>query len=166
MKSSPPPFLIRQVLTHALNGIESNNFELPLYSRAGTRVELSLNATTRHSAKGEVVGAVMVGQDITGKKDIEKAQIAAAKARAASDAKGKFMASMSHEMRTPLNGVLGMLQLALELELPARGLKFVQNAMMSAQHLMNLVNDILDISKIEAGKLEVRQPASRSLTDT
>ena len=43
------------------------------------------------------------------------------------------MASMSHEMRTPLNGVLGMLQLALELELPPRGLKFVQNAMMSAQ---------------------------------
>ena len=148
---------VRQVLTHALNGIESNNFELPLYSRSGTRVELSLNATTRHSAKGEVVGVVMVGQDITGKKDIEKAQIAAAKARAASDAKGKFMASMSHEMRTPLNGVLGMLQLALELDLPPKGLKFVQNAMMSAQHLMNLVNDILDISKIEAGRLELEQ---------
>ena len=53
---------VRQVLMHALNGIESTNFELPLYSRNGTRVELSLNATTRHSAKGEVVGAVMVGQ--------------------------------------------------------------------------------------------------------
>ena len=53
---------VRQVLTHALNGIESTNFELPLYSRSGTRVELSLNATTRHSAKGEVVGVVMVGQ--------------------------------------------------------------------------------------------------------
>ena len=39
---------------HALHGIDSNNFELPLYSRSGTRVELSLNATTRHSAKGEV----------------------------------------------------------------------------------------------------------------
>ena len=45
---------VRQVLTHAMNGIESNNFELPLYSRGGSRVELTLNATTRHSAKGEV----------------------------------------------------------------------------------------------------------------
>ena len=148
---------VRQVLTHAMNGIDSTNFELPLYARNGQRVELSLNATTRHSAKGEVVGVVMVGQDITGKKDVEKAQIAAAKARAASDAKGTFMASMSHEMRTPLNGVLGMLQLALELDLPPKGLKYAQNAMMSAQHLMNLVNDILDISKIEAGKLELEQ---------
>jgi signal transduction histidine kinase len=103
---------VRQVLQNALRGIETDNFELPLYSRGGQRVELLLNATTRHSAKGEVVGVVMVGQDITEKKDIEKAQIAAAKARAASDAKGKFMASMSHEMRTPLNGVLGMLQVA------------------------------------------------------
>ena len=82
------------------------------------------------------------------------------------------MASMSHEMRTPLNGVLGMLQLAMELELPPQGaaleqrrqstttsthLHHLQNAMMSAQHLMNLVNDILDISKIEAGKLELEQ---------
>ena len=80
-----------------------------------------------------------------------------AKARAASDAKGKFLASMSHEMRTPLNGVLGMLQLAMELELLPRALQYCQNAMMSAQHLMNLVNDILDISKIEAGKLELEQ---------
>ena len=69
------------------------------------------------------------------------------------------MASMSHEMRTPLNGVLGMLQLALDEgietnkgkddEVPSKALKYVQNAMKSAQHLMNLVNDILDISKIE-----------------
>jgi signal transduction histidine kinase len=137
------------------------------------RVELLLNATTRHDAKADVVGVVMVGQDITEKKDIEKAQIVAAKARAASDAKGKFMASMSHEMRTPLNGVLGMLQLALDLYNPqhpqhpdsspdgegstGKAQRYVQNAMKSAQHLMNLVNDILDISKIEAGKLELEQ---------
>ena len=60
-------------------------FELPLYSRQGVRVELLLNATTRSSAANRVVGVVMVGQDITSKKDIEKAQIVAAKARAASE---------------------------------------------------------------------------------
>ena len=137
-----------EVLTLAMQGISTDNFELPLYARDGSRVELLLNATTRKDARGEVVGVVMVGQDVTGKKDIEKAQITAAKvrwdpaetphthstrarlpllplqARAASDAKGKFMASMSHEMRTPLNGVLGMLQLAMELELPPQAVKY------------------------------------------
>ena len=106
---------VRQVISNAMSGINTENFELPLYSRHGQRVELLLNATTRHSASDAVVGVVMVGQDITEKKDMEKAQIAAAKARAASDAKGKFMASMSHEMRTPLNGVLGMLQVTAAL---------------------------------------------------
>ena len=57
---------------------------------------------------------------------------------------------MSHEMRTPLNGVLGMLQLAMSSELPPNAQRQVQNAYMSGEHLLNLVNDILDVSKIEA----------------
>ena len=67
-----------EVLTLAMQGISTDNFELPLYARDGSRVELLLNATTRKDARGEVVGVVMVGQDVTGKKDIEKAQMAAA----------------------------------------------------------------------------------------
>ena len=70
-----------EVLTLAMQGISTDNFELPLYARDGSRVELLLNATTRKDARGEVVGVVMVGQDVTGKKDIEKAQITAAKVR-------------------------------------------------------------------------------------
>ena len=75
--------------------------------------------------------------------------------RASNDAKGNFLASMSHEMRTPLNGVLGMLQLAMSHPLPPVVMQNVQNAYMSGEHLLNLVNDILDVSKIEAGKLEL-----------
>ena len=70
-----------EVLTLAMQGISTDNFELPLYARDGSRVELLLNATTRKDARGEVVGVVMVGQDVAGKKDIEKAQITAAKVR-------------------------------------------------------------------------------------
>ena len=66
-------------------------------------------------------------------------------------AKDAFLACMSHEMRTPLNGVLGMLQLAMSYELPEVVMQNVQNAYMSGEHLLNLVNDILDVSKIEAG---------------
>ena len=75
--------------------------------------------------------------------------------RASNDAKGNFLAAMSHEMRTPLNGVLGMLQLAMGHQLPELARQNVSNAVMSAEHLLNLVNDILDVSKIEAGKIEL-----------
>ena len=146
---------VADVLERALEGHDCQNFEFSIHSKDGRRVELLLNAATRRNAAQAIVGVVGVGQDITEKKYIEKAQINAAKMRASNDAKGNFLASMSHEMRTPLNGVLGMLQLAMSYELPHAVRKNVQNAYMSGEHLLNLVNDILDVSKIEAGKLEL-----------
>ena len=98
---------------------------------------------------------VGVGQDITEKKYMERAQIEAARMRASSDAKGNFLASMSHEMRTPLNGVLGMLQLVMSHELSSDVKQHVQNAYLSGEHLLNLVNDVLDVSKIEMGQLDL-----------
>ena len=146
---------VGEVLERALEGTDCQNFEFSINSKTGKRVELLLNAATRRNASGAIVGVVGVGQDITEKKYMEKAQINAAKIRASNDAKGNFLASMSHEMRTPLNGVLGMLQLAMSYELPEVVMQNVQNAYMSGEHLLNLVNDVLDVSKIEAGKLEL-----------
>ena len=146
---------VGDVLARALEGVDCRNLEFSINSKDGRRVELLLNAATRRDAQGSIVGVVGVGQDITEKKYMEKAEINAAKMRASNDAKGNFLASMSHEMRTPLNGVLGMLQLAMSYELPQEVRKNVQNAYMSGEHLLNLVNDILDVSKIEAGKLEL-----------
>ena len=146
---------VGEVLERALEGTDSQNFEFALHSKEGKRIELLLNAATRRNATGAIVGVVGVGQDITEKKYMEKAQINAAKIRASNDAKGNFLASMSHEMRTPLNGVLGMLQLAMTYDLPEVVMQNVQNAYMSGEHLLNLVNDVLDVSKIEAGKLEL-----------
>jgi|TARA_B100000524_G_scaffold328536_1_gene213244 PAS domain S-box-containing protein len=149
--------LVEKVFERALRGIDCQNFEFCVQSKNNKRVELLLNAATRRNAAGTIMGVVGVGQDITEKKYIEKAQIDAAKMRAANDAKGNFLASMSHEMRTPLNGVLGMLQLVLSHELPAAAMQNVRNAYMSGEHLLNLVNDILDVSKIEAGKVELEE---------
>jgi hypothetical protein len=146
---------VGEVFDHALQGVDCQNFEFLVHSKDGRHVELLLNAASRRNAGGQIVGVTGVGQDITEKKYIEKAQINAAKMRASNDAKGNFLASMSHEMRTPLNGVLGMLQLAMSHELPPQVWRHVQNAYMSGEHLLNLVNDILDVSKIEAGKLEL-----------
>ncbi len=69
--------------------------------------------------------------------------------------KSQFLANMSHEIRTPMNGVLGMLELLLEGELSSRQRRFAQTAFRSGESLLNIVNGVLDLSKIEAGKLQL-----------
>ncbi|WP_289846811.1 histidine kinase dimerization/phospho-acceptor domain-containing protein, partial [Acinetobacter baumannii] len=74
-------------------------------------------------------------------------------ADAASAAKSSFLANMSHEIRTPMNAVLGMLQLARQTDLNERQRDYLDKASSAATSLLGLLNDILDYSKIEAGKL-------------
>ncbi|MGD9345091.1 MAG: response regulator [Candidatus Aminicenantes bacterium] len=73
----------------------------------------------------------------------------------ATTAKNEFLANISHELRTPMNGILGMADLALETDLKPEQLEFVQGIKSSAESMMNLINDILDFSKVEAKKIEL-----------
>ncbi|WP_338668989.1 PAS domain-containing hybrid sensor histidine kinase/response regulator [Pseudodesulfovibrio methanolicus] len=84
--------------------------------------------------------------------DLEKAM---AKAEAASLAKNEFLANMSHEIRTPLNGLLGMLQLMQLSELEPVQRDYLETALNSGRSLLQVLNDILDLSKVESGKLEL-----------
>jgi signal transduction histidine kinase/DNA-binding response OmpR family regulator len=76
-------------------------------------------------------------------------------AEAANRAKSEFLANMSHDIRTPMNGVMGMIELALDARPSAECVEYLQMAGSSADTLLALINDILDFSKIEAGKLEL-----------
>lgn len=85
----------------------------------------------------------------------EEADAARDEAEAANRAKSVFLANMSHEIRTPLNGVLGMVELMRSTPLDERQQRMVETLQGSAESLLYLINDVLDVSKIEAGKLEL-----------
>lgn len=86
---------------------------------------------------------------------LKRLQSAIDEAQAASHAKSQFLANMSHEIRTPLNGVIGMSSMLNTTKLSDEQTDFVSTIEASAQSLLSLINDVLDISKIEAGKIEV-----------
>ena len=101
---------------------------------------------------GETIGYVEAVQDITNIELMAKKQ---AEAEASSVAKSKFLANMSHEIRTPMNAVLGMSELLLHEELSKRQMRYVKDIQISAAALLDIINDILDVSKMQAGKLSL-----------
>jgi two-component system sensor histidine kinase/response regulator len=113
--------------------------------------------------KSQIVGLVGIGHDITKRKRAEEALRDAHEELAhknrelekASQFKSEFLANMSHEIRTPMNSILGMTELCMETELNPEQRHYLNSVYSSAQSLLSLLNDVLDISKIEAGRMEL-----------
>gem|GEM_PF-1865761 len=116
-----------------------------------------LNKSVVRNASGEPTGIVTAALDITALKETEQRLIHEREmAERANRAKSQFLANMSHELRTPLNAILGfseMLEAGYLGELSPRQQEYLNHIHRSGQHLLTLVNDILDLSKIDAGKM-------------
>ncbi len=130
--------------------------ERPCTTRSGTVLSLELSGFALRTDTGEISTFVCQKRDITLRKKVEQEMRDAREAaEGASRAKSEFLANMSHEIRTPMNGILGMTELALDTELTVEQRDYLQAVKLSAENLLDVINDVLDFSKVEAGKTEV-----------
>jgi signal transduction histidine kinase len=147
--------LVRKVLEDGV--FEGRNDEDLLLLRNELIIPISITGTSIKNDRNILMGVVYVFTDITTQKQ-EKEKILNAKlsAEVANNTKSEFLANMSHELRTPLTSIIGFSDLLLEEtygELNDKQRKNLNNVSSSGKHLLDLINGILDLSKVEAGKM-------------
>ena len=147
--------VIREMNRHKERGVRYHN-EILNYTKDGEEVWFDTNIVPVTGADGEVDLIIGIERDITRSKQRER-ELAEAKLAAehADRAKSEFLANMSHEIRTPMNGIIGMADLLAEADLTADDEQNVETIRSSAQALLKIINDILDLSRLEAGKFAI-----------
>ena len=134
------------------------DYELTVRGRDGKQTVVSYNATTFYDRGRTLQGVFAAARDVTERKRVEaELQQAKADAESASRTKSDFLASMSHEIRTPMNAVMGIADLLAKTALTPEQDKYVQIFRRAGDNLLNLINDILDLSKVEASQLDLEQ---------
>ena len=141
-----------------LNEKKITDYELTACARDGKKTVVSYNATTFYDRVRTLQGVFAAARDITERKQVEaELKQARAAAESASRTKSDFLASMSHEIRTPMNAIMGVADLLAKTQLSPEQDKYVQIIRRAGDNLLNLINDILDLSKVEASQLELER---------
>ena len=150
----------------------SDAYQLPLKNKKNEDKWWLISGAPLKNDEGKIIGSIGIHLDITHQKEIEKELIEAKlKAEESAKTKEEFLANMSHEIRTPMNVILGMSNQLYKTELNKQQNFYVNTINGAADNLLVIINDILDISKIEAGKLKleaitfnIRDVIKRSIT--
>ncbi|QJT10059.1 hybrid sensor histidine kinase/response regulator [Oceanidesulfovibrio marinus] len=144
---------------------ESQQYEMPLMNGSGILREVVIQKAVYRDTRGTVKGIMGVFTDVTDMKrsrdELLKSKV---EAEFANKSKTQFLANMSHEIRTPLNGVIGMLKLLRSTPVNAEQHEYLDVAVSSAEGLLDVVDDVIDVTSIESGKI-VLQPVEFDLNN-
>jgi len=132
----------------------SDMYQMPVKHKNGDIRWWTVSGAPNFNDSGDFIGSIGIHLDITDQKKLEKElETAKIKAELASKAKESFLANMSHEIRTPLNAIIGMIRELGKETLNKDQKIYVEKSAIASKHLLSIINNVLDISKIEAGEL-------------
>jgi len=135
----------------------ASSYELRLNKKDGSKIWTIISGAPILDENGELVGSMGIHYDITDRKQLEQElELAKQIAEDASQAEKQFLANMSHEIRTPLNAIIGMTHLLYDTRPNKQQYEYLDILKTSADFLLSLISDLLDMAKIEAGRIEVQ----------
>ena len=141
-------------------GIIEGEREWTYLHKDGTRLPVAVSVAALRTTAGDVTGYLLIGRDIAQRKAAERRQTELMEQlQDAYKIKTAFLANVSHEIRTPMNGILGMTELLQRTDLPPIQRYYVENIRECGESLLLIVNDVLDMAKLESGKLTFERTA-------